>query len=475
MNRGQGITSFGVESKDSPIMEFHSANNAYQNTALLGFRTFYKFNRGGGWGSKTKSFVIEPFSTTGTQFDKELSEESKPEKEDAPIRTMFIGANELQLREVDQKHNIETNVTFFVLPEEDFGAFVKRTTVSNLGASKLHISILDGMPRIQPVGGKIDGLLKTMGRTLEGFMGVYEADGNTMPFYRLSTEPGDTAAVVIEEEGNFVLSYMENEEQRLLPIVYDTSKLFGQDTSLMWPYKLEYTTVKDIINGDQYGAAKTSSAFAAIDKTTIHPGESVTISTFYGKAKKITDVPVVARRISQGGFAQYKLSRARELIQQITSGVETSTHNKLFDAHIQQMYLDNSLRGGIPIILGEVDDDSRSANADDDNRLKVYHLFSRIHGDLERDYNDFVLSSTYFSQGPGNFRDIAQNRRNDIIINPRIGSHNVKMFLSLIQADGYNPLSVEAIVFTINDVNECIRLAAMAVGEADGHRKQREA
>lgn len=500
VNRGQGITSFGVESKDSPIMEFHSANNAYQNTALIGFRTFYKFSRGGGWGSKTKSFVVEPFSTARTQFRKDHSEESESDKEDLPTRTMFIGANEMQIREVDRKHKIETNVTYYILPEEDFGAFVKRTTVTNIGASKLHISILDGMPRIQPVGGKINGLLKTMGRTLEGFMGVYEADDNTMPFFRLSTEPGDTAAVVVEEEGNFVLSYVEGREQHLLPIVYDTSKLFGEDTSLTWPYKLEYMAVKDIVSGDQYGAAKTSSAFAAIDKITIQPGESVTLSTFYGKAKKITDVPVVARRVSQSGFSQYKLSRARELIQQITSGVETSTHNKLFDAHIQQMYLDNSLRGGIPIILGEVDDDSRSANADDDSRLKVYHLFSRIHGDLERDYNDFVLSSTYFSEGefendeqtksnekstmetnpiylsgPGNFRDVAQNRRNDVIINPRIGSHNVKMFLSLIQADGYNPLSVEAIVFTIRDVNECKRLAALAVGEADGHRKQREA
>lgn len=137
--------------------------------------------------------------------------------------------------------------------------------------------------------------------------------------------------------------------------------------------------------------------------------------------------------------------------------------------------MDNSLRGGIPVILGEVDDDARSANADDDRRLKVYHLFSRIHGDLERDYNDFLLTSTYFSQGPGNFRDVCQNRRNDVIINPRVGSHNIKTFLSMIQADGYNPLSVEAVVFTIDNVNECERLATLAVGTADGHRRQREA
>ena len=128
------------------------------------------------------------------------------------------------------------------------------------------------------------------------------------------------------------------------------------------------------------------------------PNETLTISTFLGKAEQIMDVPVIARRISQEGFSQYKLSRARELINQITSSVETKTGHHLFNGHVQQMYLDNSLRGGIPIILGEVDDQATMSSADEDERLKVYHLFSRIHGDLERDYNDFVIDPTYFSQ-----------------------------------------------------------------------------
>lgn len=128
------------------------------------------------------------------------------------------------------------------------------------------------------------------------------------------------------------------------------------------------------------------------------------------------DVPVVARRVAQGGFAQYKLSRARELIKQITKDVKTRTGSKLFDGHVQQMYLDNSLRGGIPVLLGDVDDKARSLSVDEDSRIKVYHLFSRIHGDLERDYNDFVIEPTFFSEGPGNFRDVAQNRRNGMFV-----------------------------------------------------------
>ena len=78
-------------------------------------------------------------------------------------------------------------------------------------------------------------------------------------------------------------------------------------------------------------------------------------------------------------------------------------------------------------------------------------------------------------QGPGNFRDVLQNRRSDVFFNPRIGSFNVKTFLSFIQADGYEPLTVEAIAFSIEDIDTCRRIGAAAVGEADGHRAQREA
>lgn len=78
------------------------------------------------------------------------------------------------------------------------------------------------------------------------------------------------------------------------------------------------------------------------------------------------------------------------------------------------------------------------------------------------------------TQGPGNYRDVAQNRRNDVFFNPRIGSFNVKTFLTFIQADGYEPLKVEAVVFAIDNMDVCLDISARAVGEADGHRAQRE-
>lgn len=92
--------------------------------------------------------------------------------------------------------------------------------------------------------------------------------------------------------------------------------------------------------------------------------------------------------------------------------------------------MDNLLRGGFPLTLGQ-------------KEKKTYHIFSRKHGDLERDYNDFLLEPTYYSQGNGNFRDVNQNRRSDLYFNPEIKRDNLKLFSDLIQADGYNPLVIE--------------------------------
>lgn len=51
----------------------------------------------------------------------------------------------------------------------------------------------------------------------------------------------------------------------------------------------------------------------------------------------------------------------------------------------------------------------------------------------------------------------------------------MKTFLSFIQADGYEPLEIQANVFTIDDLEVCKDIGSRAVGEADGNRAQREA
>lgn len=160
-----------------------------------------------------------------------------------------------------------------------------------------------------------------------------------MPFYKLSTEPSDTASVKIEEAGHYCLSFITKPgvNSELLPIVYDTRKIFGSDTSLERPVALWESSVDEILNQTQYGWATTSSAFAAASKVTLKPGENVTLASVFGKADHIDVVPRLASVVTAANFVSSKFERARTLINEVTAVVETETNNPLFDGTIKQM------------------------------------------------------------------------------------------------------------------------------------------
>ena len=158
VNRGQGIASFGLRSKEFPIQEFHSANLAYQQTPFTGFRTFLQISPAPKESADDPSpppprfKTVEPFGVDRSRFPELDNLDSLPK------RNMYIGLNEMQLQEIDLANGIETNVTYFILPEEDFGAFVKRTSITNIlpqnrkfgKSNNLLISILDGLAKVEP-------------------------------------------------------------------------------------------------------------------------------------------------------------------------------------------------------------------------------------------------------------------------------------------------------------------------------------
>mmetsp|Transcript_17204 Transcript_17204/g.39751 ORF Transcript_17204/g.39751 Transcript_17204/m.39751 type:complete len:1215 (-) Transcript_17204:108-3752(-) len=454
VNRGQGVSSFGIESKDYPLLEFNAANKAYQSTPLLGFRTFVRGTIK--TAMKGTSFMTEPFSSTNTRnIDDPNDDPNKPK------RLMYAGMNEFQIKEIDGVNGLTTTVQYTTLPEENFAAMLRRTTFKNTGNSEVELEILDGLAQMEPSGGALEGMLKSMSRTLEGWFLVDHVDDTlNMPFYHMSTEPGDGAKVKIEEKGNYCLAFIESSDgdSELLPIVFDKGKVFGKVTSLEFPFGLQASSVGEILDGPQYGYATTSSAFAAVRSLTLKPGEEVTIASVYGRADHIEEVPKIADILTKSGYSASKFDRAREILNELTIGVETNTSNPLFDITVRQMFLDNSLRGGLATIIGNVEGDE---NYDEDPSVKVFHTFSRIHGDLERDYNFFKITPSYYSSGPGNYRDIIQNRRNDVTFLPRMGSFDVKYFLSFIQADGYEPLTVEAPVYMYDDEAEADRVARL--------------
>ena len=439
MNKGQGITAFGVQNKDGAIAKFNTAEKAYQQTPFTGFRTFVKGKRGG----SGESFEHMPFFPNAPATGK-----SKP------VRTMKIGMNEMEIEEIATEYGLKTNVLYFTVPGESFAALVRKVTFTNLDSrsgSPLTLDVLDGLGKVQPSG--ISNLnLDAIGRTMEAWMNVYNVapDGEIRePFFHISQDTGDTAQVQIIKSGHFAIAFIEDGDDSNpdldslhtpLPFIVDPSVVFDVDTSLMNPSGFFGTgspLAEDITKQPQGTTSKTPCAFAAATLT-IPPGGSVTITSIYGHADNLqTFTSSYSPLLRTKGFVSSKRLAASELVDSITDKVLTSTGSYLFDSYIKQNFLDNTLRGGLPLSLGD------TANR------KIYHTYSRIHGDLERDYNNFQFEAGFFSQGPGNFRDVTQNRRMDVMLSPEVGDFNVRMFLSLIQADGYNPLTVATTNFKI--------------------------
>ena len=153
VNRGQAISTFGTATKDFPMLEFNPANKAYQLTPFIGFRSFVRGSR------MMSSFETEPFTPT---MSRNLVDEN--DDADKPKRVLYVGTNEVEIQELDGVHGLTTNVQYFIMPDENFGALVRRATFTNSGDTDLTVDILDGLAKMEPFGGKMDWNLKVMGR-----------------------------------------------------------------------------------------------------------------------------------------------------------------------------------------------------------------------------------------------------------------------------------------------------------------------
>jgi hypothetical protein len=211
VNRGQAITSFGVESKDQPIVEFQPANKAYQLTPYLGFRTFLKI----------ESQCYEPFAPSLTPID----------------RRMFVGMNELELQEINSTSGVQTNVVYFIVPQENFAGLVRQVTFKNISDRPLPLEVLDGLPAITPYGVN-NTQLKEIGRTVEAWMEVFNLDQH-VPFYRVRASIADGAEVEAIEAGHFALAFVDRGDHAdQLPVLVDPAIVFGHNTALSTPDRL---------------------------------------------------------------------------------------------------------------------------------------------------------------------------------------------------------------------------------------------
>ncbi|QHE53653.1 cellobiose phosphorylase [Pontibacillus sp. HMF3514] len=417
VNRGQGLVSFGIQDKQNAITEFFPANQAYERVSINGFRTFIKVKR------NNESELFEPFS---------------PDIIQNVQRNMFIKENELIVIERNEEYGIETHVTYFTLPNENFAALMRKVQVKNISDEPVHLEVVDGLPAIIPFGIE-DAAYKAVGNTLKSWMDVFNLEQN-LAYFRVRSSTGDTAEVEEVTKGHFYASFTD--DGHLLKPIVDAKVLFGENTSLRFPNELKNSSVRDLLQVKQVTANKVPCGFSAYTAE-LSPDERTTLHTMIGHVSDLSIIEEKKKEITSAAYFEKKYEEAQEFVDELTRAIHTKTGDAMFDAYAKQSFLDNVLRGGYPILL-----------ENDQKKPFPYYVYSRKHGDLERDYNFFSVAPEFFSQGNGNFRDVNQNRRNDVFFKPEVGDYNIKLFMSLIQADGYNPLVVKGSYFEIIDQDD---------------------
>ncbi len=397
-NRGQGLASFGLENKDKPILEFFPANTAYQYISTYGFRSFVKIDGN----------VYEPFAVT---HNKDVE------------RNMYIEYSQFTIEEINKQIGLKYTITYFIVPNENFGALGRLVNIENIGDKEVNFELLDGQSTLLPVG-VTNSVYKEMSNLMRSWMDVYNLE-NDIPFFTMRASTNDSAEISDVEEGNFYIS-VDSDGKLLKPII-DAEVVFGYDNSLRYPLGFEEKSLDELLKVKQVTVNKVPCAFSTAN-VTLNAGEFYNINTIIGQSDNFENVKKYVPNICTKGYLAKKMEESRVVIDNILDNVTMDSSSEVFDSYVKQCYLDIHLRGGLPRVFGECEN------------KKVHYLYSRKHGDPERDYNFFNISPEFYSQGNGNFRDVNQNRRNDILLNPEVGTVNLEMFYSLVELDGYKPL-----------------------------------
>lgn len=416
VNRGQGISSFGIQDKNNSIMEFFPANGAYQYVSTYGFRTFIK-------DLSNNNIVYEPFKEsfgTGTK------------NEDEVTTKMTIMKDSFIIEDFNKDNGIHVKVTYSTLSNVAFGGLIRTLELTNVTEDDKDIELIDGMPALLPYGIEHDAY-KQMSNLMRSWMEVSHTD-TKIPYYKLRSSTKDEAVVSLSDDGYFFMNEGLNDDQ-VRPI-YDPSLVFGYQTDLSVPVGFIQSDYDELMNKDQVFANKVPSAFQ-LAKMKLKAGEVKTINSIYGYVSDYDKIEDFSKTLNLSEFVASQIEMTKNEVNTLCQDIHTETGIKAFDQYIEQTYLDNILRGGKPLIFEGPESDH------------VYHVYSRKHGDPERDYNFFSLEPSNYSQGNGNYRDVCQNRRNDVIMDPKVDKFNVWMFYNLVQADGYNPLSIKGTKFIV--------------------------
>ena len=382
-NVGQCVGGFGINNKEYPMTPFDSAFLAYSNIPTKSFRTFIQFDN---------KEIIEPFSIN-----------------DEP--TLVVEKSKISILSSNEYFDIE--VTYSTISHKPYPGLLRRVVIKNKGNDHKY-RIVDGLPIYLPKG--VSNYSYHELTTLSAAYSKVDLNNNA-PFYTYTNRGGDEAKVVLKEDGNTFVSF-DSFNKRLNAIV-DPKIVFNYDDSFSSPLGFEncFNVNKQILSN------QIPCAFIA-KEIALKAQETYSFISFFSSFDSIKEYNDELKNLNFESLNK-EFDITDELVNSLLPTIKTS--NRVLDEYIKQCFLDNGLRGGFPITKGD----------------KTIYLYSRKHGDMERDYNSFNIPSSYYSSGSGNYRDINQNRRNDLYLNPDIKDMNIYLFASLIEANGFNPLLVD--------------------------------
>jgi len=417
VNRGQCMSTIGVNNKLHQAMEFFPANAAYRETPVQGFRTFIKVLNG------ENCVCYEPFRHP--VHAKEYMLEQR----------MYITPHDLRIEEFNKTLGLKFEVEYCTLPNESFGSLIRKLTITNLGKESIWSKMIDGLPVVIPYCTE-DMNFKGTGNNLQAYMRVY--DHKSHPYYKLDMVPVDDPELKKVEEGFFYLNVTlgSDEKTNISKMIVDPGVIFGQVTDMQYPeafFDEEFVFPENQI---YYGILPCGFAYQDLP---LKPGESHTSYTMMGHSNSRERLAGFVNEKLGIGYLEHKIQENKEVIWELMSPIKTKSSSPELDMYFSQSFLDNVLRGGVPVQIG--------------NGEHICYLYSRLHGDLEKDYNFFELENTYYSQGNGHFRDVNQNRRNDTLFYPFTGDSNIITFFNYLKLDGFNPLRLKGSRFHIEKKN----------------------
>ena len=425
VSRGQAVSSVGVGDKDHQILEFLSFNRACQTVPHEGFRTFLRIDGGP---------PIEPF----VRSDR------------ADVRQkLILSAGELELAEHDERSGLEIEVVYFPLVNLPVAALARQVTIRNIGEAAKRIECLDGLPRVLPYGMNQQHIKFTT-RHIEAMMGVSFSGG--VPLFRLKQSAADSEHIERLSGGNF---YFTVQDDALCAdrFIVDPQVVFEDPFQHLTPWGFCAHELTSLLKRRQLLDNTTPCGFTGFADS-LAPGASLQWTSVLGNAhtdELLAELVAIAQR---PGALAAKRRENRAVLASITDRAFTVSSAKRFDQYAGQTFLDNVMRGGMPLTFGAPDD------------KRVFYVYCRQNGDLERDYHYFVLEPTYLSQGTGHYRSIYQNRRTDVWFFPEIGDTNIRWFMNLLQLDGYNPLEVRGLTYSVREPEAVDALLRGATSDA---------